>query len=243
MIDDLGVIPTLKIPLKEILRFLPSVGFLFAQITFMFNVIRIPTKFSKTVKRLSNDERLELFDLLITIWDWWEVQPPDSMVWDLLSLIYGEWMNMESKNGNKREKSNINHTPEYVGECCPSMSDSRVEESRVEENRIEESRVENTAVEKSTNSHQSEYDLAISFLEYQSHKINKWEDLDYPEFTDPNTEEWRKFILYWTEPTKTGKIRARLEKSFEIRRRFATWIARSSDFSKSSSNQKTVWKL
>lgn len=101
----------------------------------------------------------------------------------------------------------------------------------------------NTAVEKSTNSHQSEYDLAISFLEYQSHKINKWEDLDYPEFTDPNTEEWRKFILYWTEPTKTGKIRARLEKSFEIRRRFATWIARSSDFSKSSSNQKTVWKL
>lgn len=96
MIDDLGVIPTLKIPLKEILRFLPSVGFLFAQITFMFNVIRIPTKFSKTVKRLSNDERLELFDLLITIWDWWEVQPPDSIVWDLLSLIYGEWMNMES---------------------------------------------------------------------------------------------------------------------------------------------------
>lgn len=102
---------------------------------------------------------------------------------------------------------------------------------------------ENTAVEKSTNSHQSEYDLAISFLEYQSHRINKWEDLDYPDFTDTNTEEWRKFILYWTEPTKTGKIRARLEKSFEIRRRFATWIARSSDFSRSSSNQKTVWKL
>lgn len=101
----------------------------------------------------------------------------------------------------------------------------------------------NKAVEKSTNSHQSEYDIAISFLENQSQKINKWEGLDYPEFADTNTEEWRKFILYWTEPTKTGKIRARLEKSFEIRRRFATWIARSSDFSRSSSNQKTVWKL
>lgn len=148
---------------------------------------------------------------------------------------------MESKNGNKREKSNINHTPEYVGEYFPSDSDSRVEESRVEENRIEESRVEYTAVEKSTNSQKSEYDLAILFLETQAKKINDGSFLDYPDFiSEEYREEWWNFLLYWTEPTKTGKIKARLEKSFEIKRRFATWIARSKQFSHSNSNQKTV---
>lgn len=163
---------------------------------------------------------------------------------------YDDYIEKQSENGRKgwrpRKANPFYENPEnptVFSETHWNPTKAKKADSDSLSDSLSASDSNNTAVEKSTNSHQSEYDLAISFLEYQSHKINKWEDLDYPEFTDPNTEEWRKFILYWTEPTKTGKIRARLEKSFEIRRRFATWIARSSDFSKSSSNQKTVWKL
>ena len=106
----------------------------------MFNVIRIPTKFSKTIKRMSNEERLQVFDLLIKIWDWGEISPPDNIVWDVVQLIYGEWMNMEAKNGIKREKSSINLCSEWPGEVVPSDPGTRVEYSRVEENRIEYSK-------------------------------------------------------------------------------------------------------
>lgn len=91
---------------------------------------------------MSNEERLEVFDLLIKIWDWGEISPPDNIVWDVVQLIYGEWMNMEAKNGVKREKSSINLCSEWPGEVCPSDPGTRVEYSRVEENRIEESKIE-----------------------------------------------------------------------------------------------------
>lgn len=81
---------------------------------------------------------MKLFDYLLMIWEWAIIDPPDNIVWDIVNLIYGEWMNMEAKNGNKPEKSNINHSSEWPGEVCPSDPDSRVEESRVEEKRIED---------------------------------------------------------------------------------------------------------
>lgn len=89
---------------------------------------------------MSNEERLQVFDLLIKIWDWGEISPPDNIVWDVVQLIYGEWMNMEAKNGVKREKSSINLCSEWPGEVVPSDPGTRVEYSRVEENRIEYSK-------------------------------------------------------------------------------------------------------
>jgi len=91
---------------------------------------------------MSNEERLQVFDLLIKIWDWCEISPPDSIVWDVVQLIYGEWMNMEAKNKTKPEKSSINLCSEWPGEVVPSDPGTRVEYSRVEENRGEESRLE-----------------------------------------------------------------------------------------------------
>lgn len=39
--------------------------------------------------------------------------------------------------------------------------------------------------------------------------------------------EVKKFILYWTEPNKTGtKQRWQIEKTFEVKRRLGTWMAR-----------------
>ena len=104
----------------------------------MFNVIRIPTKFSRPIKRLSDKEKLKLLDALINIWDGIVVQQTDDTVWDLLSLIYWEWMNMESKNGHKKDTEYVVTTSPTIP---PSMSDCRVEYSRVEDNIIEENTI------------------------------------------------------------------------------------------------------
>ena len=195
----------------------------------MFNVIRIPTKFSKTIKRMSNEERLQVFDLLIKIWDWGEISPPDSIVWDVVQLIYGEWMNMESKNGNKREKSNINLCSGLPGEVVPSDPDSRVEYSRVEENRIEESKIEESrlSVSDETKIIKNEYQENISFMKRQAENINNWVTPDIPDFVhESHEEEWAKFLLYWTSPTKSWKLLCEetKQKSFDIKRRFVTWL-------------------
>lgn len=98
------------------------------------NVIRIPTKFARSIKRLSDKERLSVFDSLLKIGEDEVIQLPDSASWDLVQLIYWEWMNMESRNW---WKPSINHISESLGTNSPSDSEPRVEYSRVEENRIE----------------------------------------------------------------------------------------------------------
>lgn len=39
--------------------------------------------------------------------------------------------------------------------------------------------------------------------------------------------EMKKFIIYWTEPNKSGtKVRWQLEKTFDVKRRIYTWLSR-----------------
>lgn len=102
----------------------------------MFNVIRIPTKFNKPISRLNDKDQLRLYKLIRDIWDWKTVEQTDDSVWDLLSLIYSEWMNMEVRNWYKRESSHLS-IPEWVKEPCPSDSGRRVEYSIIEDNRID----------------------------------------------------------------------------------------------------------
>lgn len=47
-----------------------------------------------------------------------------------------------------------------------------------------------------------------------------------PEYVEDHREEWMKFCLYWSEKGKTWKIRAEGENTFEIKKRFATWMGR-----------------
>ena len=198
----------------------------------MFNVIRIPTKFSKTIKRMSNEERLQVFDLLIKIWDWGEISPPDSIVWDVVQLIYGEWMNMEAKNGVKREKSSINLCSEWPGEVVPSDPGTRVEYSRVEENRGEESTYpENTQDKEIQNTKISdkwwEFCKLEWFASYTARVlIEKWwkPDMNTDEFTDwiakfmeardityseSDYKKWKwafqSMFTYWDEQDKWSK--------------------------------------
>jgi len=69
---------------------------------------------------------------------------------------------------------------------------------------------------------------SFDYLDEVAEKIQNQEPIEVPEWiNDPDRTEFLKFLLYWTEPDTRGKIRAKKEKVFEIRRRFAYWLSRS----------------
>ena len=65
----------------------------------------------------------------------------------------------------------------------------------------------------------NEYQLSISYLK-------NIENEQIPDYAENYRDEWFKFCYYWSEKWKTWKIRAEWEKTFEIKRRFATWMSR-----------------
>lgn len=64
----------------------------------------------------------------------------------------------------------------------------------------------------------NEYQLSISYLK-------NIETEQIPEYAESYRDEWIKFCYYWSEKWKTWKIRAEWQKTFEIKRRFATWMS------------------
>lgn len=70
----------------------------------------------------------------------------------------------------------------------------------------------------------NEYELSIKYLKENRDKVYT-QELEIPEYVK-DTQEWHKFIWYWTEISKSWKIKAEWEKTFEIKKRFATWIGR-----------------
>ena len=66
----------------------------------------------------------------------------------------------------------------------------------------------------------NEYQIDMTYLRCFS--MNSW----IPDYAENYQDEWIKFCYYWSEKWKTWKIRAEWEKTFEIKRRFATWIWR-----------------
>lgn len=69
---------------------------------------------------------------------------------------------------------------------------------------------------------------SFDYLDEVAEKFQNQEPIEVPEWiNDPDRTEFLKFLLYWTEPDARGKIRAKKEKVFEIRRRFAYWLSRS----------------
>lgn len=74
----------------------------------------------------------------------------------------------------------------------------------------------------------AEVNNSFAYLDEVAEKIQNQEPVEVPEWvSDPDRSEFFKFLLYWTEPDTRGKIRAKKEKVFEIRRRFAYWLSRS----------------
>lgn len=71
----------------------------------------------------------------------------------------------------------------------------------------------------------NEYQLSISYLKDNRNKVFT-QELEIPDYAENYRDEWHKFVWYWSELSKTWKLKAEWEKTFEIKRRFATWMSR-----------------
>lgn len=84
-----------------------------------------------------------------------------------------------------------------------------------------------TEDKKIQNVNTNQYSTAIAYMKEQAENINNWVSPDIPDFVQEVHEEaWAKFLLYWTSPTKSWKLLCEetKQKSFDIKRRFVTWI-------------------
>lgn len=91
----------------------------------------------------------------------------------------------------------------------------------------------------------NEYQENISFMKRQAENINNWITPDIPDFVqNVHKEEWAKFLLWWTAPTKSWKLLCEetKQKSFDIKRRFVTWTSNNKT-SYSQPKKTTVWVL
>ena len=73
------------------------------------------------------------------------------------------------------------------------------------------------------------YQDSMNLLKRNGIKMDNWEQIECPEFTLNYPEEWFKFNSYWTEKDRKGRTRAELQKTFDIKRRFATWISKNNE--------------
>jgi len=87
-----------------------------------------------------------------------------------------------------------------------------------EENRIEENRVERESTPSQIAKSFFEGNIEETYNEIKS-KLSLNDDILKVEF--------QKFILYWTEPNKSGtKVRWEQQPTFEVNRRLYTWLTR-----------------
>ena len=97
-----------------------------------------------------------------------------------------------------------------------------------------------------THALKNEYQENISYMRKQAEKIRNDIIPDIPDFVQESHEaEWAKFLLYWTATTKSWKILCEetKQKSFDIKRRFATWLSRVIETQKNNSKKIFIWKL
>lgn len=91
---------------------------------------------------------------------------------------------------------------------------------------------------------QSKEIIPVELNEYQE-SIRYLKNIDkekIPEYAEEYQDEWIKFCYYWSEKWKTWKIRAEWEKTFEIKRRFATWMSRKKeDYQKTQQPKRWVF--
>jgi len=164
----------------------------------MFNVIRIPTKYSRTIKRFSEKEKAELLDSLISIGAGMSHKVSDSLVWDTISLIYWDWMNMEKKNGVKIDKSLIIYPSELPAQVTASESVPIVQYSEVKESIVKDNKdiiINNT---------EQSSEVSTEVIKYWNEEINNtleflckavWID-EFKESKQWQRNYWKHFVGY-----------------------------------------------
>ena len=78
-------------------------------------------------------------------------------------------------------------------------------------------------------------------METETETINKDIFINNIEpFKNLLTESYQEFIDYWTEPSKSGKLRYEAQKFFDIKRRVNTWMQNKNKYGNSKNTDATA---
>lgn len=130
----------------------------------------------------------------------------------------GENLSNAEKQKNYRERRKIttkSSNKRYVTQSNERYP--RIEENRIDKNRVDIGEVATPPPSKINQDFFSEGEIYKSIYEEFCSKIN-------PLVVD---REFKKFILYWTEPSKSGnKQRWEQQPTFEVKRRLYNWFSK-----------------
>ena len=166
-------------------------------------------------ERITFELRMEYKIVESILNDFWLFEKDDKKFWSNSVLDrLKQRMNKSEKarisvqkrwDKKKEENTNVLRTNNE----CNTIKESKEKESKEKESKEKEL----------VASQPNEYQLSISYLK-------NIENEQIPDYAENFKDEWIKFCYYWSEKWKTWKIRAEWEKTFEIKRRFATWMSR-----------------
>jgi len=217
------------------------------------------------LKELSNEERWKILEAIFVYHSTWEILSMDRMLnivfISIRSMLdrdrekYDEYIEKQSENGRKGwrpKKSDANpENPPVILETHWNPTKAKKADSASASVSVSPSESPSATardiVSTETKIIKNEYQENISFMKRQAENINNWVSPDIPDFVQEVHEEaWAKFLLYWTSPTKSWKLLCddTKQKSFDIKRRFVTWIWNNTATSSYSQPKKTtIWYL
>lgn len=174
-------------------------------------IIRIPTSYALQIKHLSEKDIAYVMKSIFLLSTWEIIEIEDNMRWWLVQSIWREIIQLENKARAKKWEEWLSYQLATQGATSSIKTCDQTKPNQANSNQSNPSQLVATQP--------NEYQLSISYLK-------NIENEQIPDYAENFKDEWIKFCYYWSEKWKTWKIRAEWEKTFEIKRRFATWMSR-----------------
>lgn len=211
------------------------------------------------LKELTDAERWKILEAMFIYHSTWEIIAMDRLLSIVFSGVrtmldrdrdkYQEYVEKQSENGSKgwRPKKTQPFSEETQKTqpffWKPKKADSASLSPNPNPN-PSDSVSDRIIISSEIIEQKTEYQENIDYMKVQADNIRKNNIPDTPDFVQ-NENEWIKFLLYWTAPTKSWKILCEetKQKSFDIRRRFVTWIWNNNTQPYSQNKKPTIWKL
>ena len=174
-------------------------------------IIRIPTSYALQIKHLSEKDIAYVMKSIFLLSTWEIIEIEDNMRWWLVQSIWREIIQLENKARAKKWEEWLSYQLATQGATSSIKTCDQTKPNQSNPSQSNPSQLVATQP--------NEYQLSISYLK-------NIENEQIPDYAENFKDEWIKFCYYWSEKWKTWKIRAEWEKTFEIKRRFATWMSR-----------------
>lgn len=145
------------------------------------------------------------FDLFIIEWD---------IFWS--KSVETRLLERDSKSSKARESARKRWDKKDANALRTESECNAIKEKKEKEKKEKESKTEIVVAQP------NEYQLSISCL--KNINIDTLHNSDPPDYASDYKKYWIEFVLYWTEKSNNWKIRAEWQKTFEIKRRFYTWL-------------------